>query len=77
MGLAGYFQVIILDQRIPSLSGMEVPAKLEESDIDCRCIKLTSHAYADMAFKTVSHEIVFQCMLKPFNGEAERNSFHP
>ena len=70
----GEYKVLVLDQRMPKLLGMEIAAKVEETGVDCLCIILTSHADADVAFQTVSHEIVFQYMLKPVDGGSLRDA---
>jgi DNA-binding NtrC family response regulator len=63
------FDVILLDLRMPGISGMEVLKKLKENDPDCFVIVITAYGTIDSAVEAMKQG-AYDFLTKPFTPEA-------
>ena len=65
LALGGEFPVILLDMRMPSMSGMDIAAKLQEANVRCKCIMITSHTTEYFTHETTQFFPIFKYLYKP------------
>ena len=65
LAMGGEFPVILLDMRMPAMSGMDIAAKLQESNVRCKCIMITSHTTEYFTHETTQFFPIFKYLFKP------------
>jgi DNA-binding NtrC family response regulator len=63
-----HYDVVILDVRMPELSGVEALPKIKEIDPDIEVIVLTGHASVETA-KSIIRNGAYDYLLKPYSIE--------
>jgi YesN/AraC family two-component response regulator len=63
--MSGEFPVVITDIRMPGMTGLEIAEKVEEANVNCLIILLTSHAMDSYAEESAKNKKIFQYCLKP------------
>lgn len=67
----GFFNVVIIDIRLPDMDGLDVLKKIKERDQKVVCIIITGFASLDAAISAIRHD-VYDFLEKPFDMEKVR-----
>ncbi|MCA9218282.1 MAG: response regulator [Planctomycetales bacterium] len=58
---------LVLDMRLPGMSGLELQAELEEQNIDLPIVFISGHVNQEES-QRAKHARAVACLLKPFDG---------
>ncbi len=67
------YDIVLLDNKLPEIEGIEILHKIKEKNIDCEVLMITSFASLDLAVRA-TNEGAYNFIPKPFTPDEIRNA---